>query len=315
MKDNIPAAAAAQLRRVLTGKDEVITLTLAALLAGGHILLEDQPGTGKTTLALAVSKVFGIDHRRIQLTPDTVASDITGYAAYDRRSEEFRYHPGAAMTNLLLADELNRTSGKTQAALLEAMEEGSVTVDGITRELPQPFCVIATQNPVGQTGTNELPLSQLDRFMIRLRPGFPDKQALRKILTDRASSDPLDSVTPVCDGETLKSVISDCSGIFVSDSVYDYVCELTDRVNRSESIRQPISPRGALQLCKAARAGAYLDGRDHVVPADIRACLLPVCAHRIVLDPSARLSGETAEGLLRKVMKETKSPDDRRSGR
>ncbi len=300
-----------QLKRVIIGKDDVIDFTLAAILAGGHVLLEDMPGTGKTTLALAVSRSLGLDFKRIQLTPDTVASDITGYSAFDSRTHEFRFHHGAAMTDLLLADELNRTSGKTQAALLEAMEEGSITVDGITHKLPEPFCVIATQNPSGTAGTSEIPLSQLDRFMVKLSLGRVDKAALRQILTDRSGSDPLESVEQVCSKSELLKVMGECRQVYLSDAIYDYVCELWQAAESCGSLKHGISPRGALALCKMAKAAAYLGGRDHVVPSDIRSCFVPVCAHRVIISPEARLRGEGVGEILEKLLDEVKTPESR----
>ena len=309
--NSIPARIKEQLTRVIVGKDEMIEMMIAAVLAGGHVLLEDAPGTGKTTLALGLSKCLGLDFRRLQLTPDTVASDITGYSAFDSGKQEFVYHAGAAMTNLLLADELNRTSGKTQAALLEAMEEGKITVDGVTYELPRPFSVIATQNPSGTTGTSAIPLSQLDRFMVRLRPGAPDRKALRRILTDRSNGDPLDSVEQVCTAEKLEEIRVEIARVELGGEVCDYICDLWQAVNDSPDTEGGISPRGALALCRIAKAGAYLDGRDYVVPRDIRACFLPVCAHRAVLTREARASGKTAEDVLSALLKGVPCPENK----
>lgn len=309
--NSIPAKIKEQLTRVIVGKDDMIELTIAAVLAGGHVLLEDAPGTGKTTLALGLSKCLGLDRRRLQLTPDTVASDITGYSAFDQGKQEFVYHAGAAMTNLLLADELNRTSGKTQAALLEAMEEGKITVDGVTYPLPRPFIVIATQNPSGTAGTSPIPLSQLDRFMVRLRPGAPDKSALKRILTDRSSADPLDSVEQVCTAEQLEKIRAEIAKTELCEEVCDYICDLWQAVNDSPDTSGGISPRGALALCRIAKAGAYLDGRDHVVPRDIRACFLPVCAHRITLSREARAAGKAAEDVLSAAAEKIPCPENK----
>ena len=297
------------LKQVIIGKDDVIKLTLAAFLAGGHVLLEDSPGVGKTTLALAMSKALGVDFGRIQLTPDTVASDITGFTAYDPKTGGFVFHQGAAMTNLLLADELNRTSGKTQSALLEIMEEGKTTVDGKTIPLPKPFNVIATQNPVGTAGTSEIPLSQLDRFMIRVHMGAPDRESLKNILMDRHHSDPLDKAEQVCTAEELIAMQKECENIFVSEKIYYYVCDICEKVSQNEHTEIGISPRGALALCRMAKAVAYLDERDYVVPSDIRTCFIPVCAHRIQLTGSAGYSGITAEKLLENVISEVKAPE------
>lgn len=306
---SIPAKISEQLKKVIVGKDEALAFTLAAIFAGGHILLEDMPGTGKTTLALAVSKTLGLDFRRIQLTPDTVASDITGYCAYDSGAGKFIYHKGAAFANLLLADELNRTSGKTQAALLEVMEEGRVTVDGITHELPKPFNVIATQNPSGTVGTSDIPLSQLDRFMIKLSLGMPDKASMKKILEDRSTADPLDSVECVCTREELLKIVKECEQVHISEAVYDYVTALWEAADKDKALVRGISPRGALALCRLAKASAYLDGRDYVVPADIRTCFVPACAHRVILSAESRINSRTAEDILTALLEKVPCPD------
>ncbi|MBQ8965570.1 MoxR family ATPase [Ruminococcus sp.] len=309
--NEIPAKLRENLTRVIVGKDDTVEMLIAAVLAGGHILLEDAPGTGKTTLALALSRSLGLRFRRLQLTPDTVASDITGYSAYDQAKESFVYHPGAAMTDLLLADELNRTSGKTQSALLEAMEEGRLTVDGITYDLPRCFTVIATQNPVGAAGTSAIPLSQLDRFMVQLHLGAPDKESLKRILADRAEADPLDGAEQVCTGEELEEIRAEIRKVSMSDEMTDYVCDIWQAIADSPHTETGISPRGALALCRIARAGAYLDGRDYVVPSDIRACFLPVCAHRLVLTREAKAAGKTAEQVLSALLKAIPCPDNK----
>ncbi len=307
----IPLKIKEQLTKVIIGKDDTVELLIAGVLAGGHVLLEDTPGTGKTTLALALTRTMGLRFRRIQMTPDTTASDITGYSAYDEGKGEFVYHEGAAMTDLLLADELNRTSGRTQAALLEAMEERGLTVDGITHELSPYFTVIATQNPTGTAGTSAIPLSQLDRFMERLRLGAPDREALKRLITDRKDSDPLDGVGQVCNAEDLDAIRAEINKVTVSEEVTDYLCDLIQKAADSRYTEGGISPRGALALFRLAKAGAYLDGRDHVVPRDIRTCFIPVCAHRLVLTREARASGKTPEGILEEILKELPYPENK----
>lgn len=309
--NSIPIKIKEQLTKVIVGKDDNIEMLIAAVLAGGHVLLEDTPGTGKTTLALALSKCMGLKFRRIQMTPDTTASDITGYSAYDEGKGEFVYHDGAAMTDLLLADELNRTSGRTQAALLEAMEERKLTVDGVTHELSKNFAVIATQNPSGTAGTSAIPLSQLDRFMVRLRLGAPDREALKKLLTDRILTDPLEKTEQVCSAEDLDGLRADINKVTVKEEIMDYICDMMQSAAECSDTEGGISPRGALALCRIAKAGAFLDGRDHVVPKDIRTCLIPVCAHRLVLTREAKAAGKTPEGILDDIIKKLPYPENR----
>ena len=271
-----------EVKKVIIGKDEVVDMVFAAILAQGHVLMEDVPGVGKTTLAVAFSKALGLETKRIQFTPDTVASDITGYTAFDRQAQGFTFHSGAAMTNILLADEINRTSGKTQSALLEVMEERACTVDGRTYPLPEPFAVIATQNPTGTVGTAALPVSQLDRFMIKLSMGYPDKAAMRSIMSDRSSSDPLADVKAVCTAEKLID----------------------------ENISLGVSPRGALALCRIAKAWACYKGREYVVPQDVRDFFAHVCSHRISLSAKGRLSGLAAESVLDEILGSVKCPEN-----
>ena len=295
--------------KVIIGKRRVLERVLMAILSKGHVLLDDVPGVGKTTLALACSRVLGMDYRRIQFTPDVVPSDIVGFSIYNRETGGFEYKPGAVMTNLLLADEINRTSSKTQSALLEVMEEGQVTVDGATHPLPEPFVVIATQNPVGSAGTQLLPQAQLDRFMIRLEMGYPDFESQVNILRDRQVENPLDGVECQVDTGEILAMQAEVRDIHVEDKILQYVTSLAAATREEELIRLGVSPRGALAVVRMAKAHAYLNGRDYVTPEDVQAVFVDVCAHRLLLSPKAKVADRTAADVLREVMKTTKSPD------
>ena len=301
-----------EMETVIVGKREVLKKTLMAILSRGHILLDDVPGVGKTTLALACSRTLGLDYQRIQFTPDVVPSDIVGFSVYNRDHGSFDYKPGAVMTNLLLADEINRTSSKTQSALLEVMEEGQVTVDGITHALPAPFVVIATQNPAGSAGTQLLPQAQLDRFMIRMEMGYPDFESQVNILRDRQEQNPLDRVRQVVSREEILAMQEEIQGIYVEDRILEYVTALAVETRQQEMIRLGVSPRGALAVTRMARAHAYLAGRDYVIPEDVQSVFLDVCAHRIILNPKARIAQYSAADVLEQVLKQVKSPDSGR---
>lgn len=302
-----------EVKKVIIGKDEVINKVLMAILAQGHVLLEDVPGTGKTTLASSFAKALGLDTRRIQFTSDTMPSDIIGFSAYDMQSGELQYKPGAIMTNLLLADEINRTSSKTQSALLEAMEEKQVTVDGITRQLEAPFIVLATQNPIGSAGTQMLPSAQLDRFLMKLSMGYPDRASQVEIMKDRHHTNPLDRVTPVTDIPELLKLIDEVTQVHVADLIYDYVSELVEKTRTHAYVQLGISPRGALAVCRTAKACAYLKGRDYVIPEDVLDIFESVCAHRLVLSPKARLHELTPETILKEIAAAVPKPDRKES--
>lgn len=297
-----------ELSKIIVGKKEITDKILMAILARGHVLLEDVPGVGKTTTALGLSKILGLDFRRIQFTPDVVPSDVTGFTMYDKETGEFRYRPGAVMCNMVLADEINRTSSKTQSALLEVMEEGNVTVDGVTYKVPEPFVVIATQNPLGMAGTQMLPESQLDRFMVRLSMGYPDIKSQVELLRDRRKQNPMEQVHQILDGEHLMKMQQKAVDVFISDEILEYISLLTAKTRQNEAIILGISPRGALALSRMARARAYLCDRDYVIPEDVQEIFTDVCGHRLVLDSKARINRVTADHVLRQILQETEAP-------
>ena len=297
-----------EIEKVVVGKNENVEKIMMAVLAGGHVLMEDVPGTGKTTTAMTFAKVLGMDTRRVQFTSDTMPSDILGYSVYEKATGDFVFKPGAVMTNLLLADEINRTSSKTQSALLEAMEEMRVTVDGRTYPLPRPFVVLATQNPVGSAGTQMLPSAQMDRFMIKISMGYPDFESQISILRDRHTENPLNRISPVVNLEQLQEMIKEANEVEVQDSVYEYVTRLTQATREHPLIQLGVSPRGALAVCRMAKAYAYLRGRDFVIPEDVAAVFGDVCCHRLVLATKARMMEEKPENLIRSILESVKMP-------
>ena len=297
-----------ELRKVIVGKDDVIRKVLMVVIAGGHILLEDVPGVGKTTLALGLSKVMNLDYRRMQFTPDTMASDITGFSIYNKETGELEYKPGAAMCNLFLADEINRTSAKTQAALLEVMEEGGMTVDGVTHRTPDPFVCIATQNPLGSAGTQKLPDSQLDRFMARLSMGYPDLTSQVDIVKQRQLADPMDTVRPLINAAHIKAMRKAVQLVRMEDEVIRYSAELCEKTRSAEAVEQGVSPRAVLALVQMAKAAALMDGRDYAIPQDVKSVFIDVCAHRLILTARARIRKETEEKVLQGIMAEVKPP-------
>ena len=277
------------------------------MLAKGHILVEDVPGVGKTTLAVAFSRAMELTERRLQFTPDVLPSDVVGFNMIGADGE-FQYKPGAILCNLLLADEINRTSTKTQSALLEVMEEGQVTVDGVTRQLPNPFIVVATQNPVGSAGTTMLPNSQLDRFLIRVSMGYPDHKSSVNILRDRHVDNPLDRAYAVVNKEELLGLVQDVRKVDMRDAVLDYVTTLVEKTRTHPQVALGVSPRGALAVCRMAKAYAYLNGRDFVMPEDVAAIFPDVCAHRLMLNSKARMMEEKPESVLAEILKTTDMP-------
>ena len=297
-----------QVQKVIVGKEEVVGKVLMSILASGHILLEDVPGVGKTTLTLAIARTLGLETKRIQFTSDSVPSDVIGFSILDRKTDEFVYKPGAVMTNLLLADEINRTSSKTQSALLEAMEERRVTVDGQTHELPEPFIVLATQNPVGSAGTQMLPSSQLDRFMIRISMGYPDFESQVNILQDRAETNPLDEITPILDRSQILEAMKQVNNVHTSQAVFRYITSLSEATRTHPMVSLGVSPSGALSLARMARARAFLLGRDYTVPEDVADVVGDVYVHRLILGTKARLNETSGEDIIKEILERVKMP-------
>lgn len=297
-----------EIKKVIIGKDEIIIKVLLSIMAGGHVLIEDIPGVGKTTLALALSKALTLDYKRVQFTPDVLPTDITGFMVLNRETGKFEYKQGAAMTNLFLADEINRTSSKTQSALLEVMEEGKVTVDGVTYPMPDPYIVIATQNPIGSIGTQMLPESQMDRFIVRLTMGYPSLQNEIEMLKSKQSQVSIDSVEPVANAKELSKSIRVTDEIFISDPVIEYIAKLAEATRKNPSIKLGLSPRGTIALMKITKATALLNGRDYVLPDDALYAFSNVCGHRILLTPKAKMNGATLESVLKEVKREVSVP-------
>lgn len=301
---NEAAQILSEVKKAVSGKDGILAWVLAAILAQGHILLEDVPGVGKTTMALAFSRAMGLDCGRVQFTPDVLPSDITGYCVYNKQTGEMVYQPGAVLCNLFLADELNRATSRTQSALLEAMEEGQVTVDGTTHRLPQPFFVIATQNPTGAAGTQLLPDSQLDRFTVRLSLGYPDEEAERELVRARREGDPLARIVPVVTRAQLCRMQQEAAAVFVKDEVIDYIVRLVRATRAHRLLLRGASPRATLSVTAMARAVAYLKGRDFVIPADVNAVFADTVAHRLLPAPEAG----SIRALLDELLRQTPAP-------
>lgn len=293
-----------EVKKVIIGKDEVIAQVMIGIMADGNILIDDIPGVGKTSMALAFSKAMSLDYNRVQFTPDVLPSDITGFTMYNKKTGEFEYREGAIMCNLFLADEINRTSSKTQSALLEAMEEGTVTVDSITHKLPKQFNVIATQNPVGSIGTHMLPESQLDRFIVCVSMGYPDVLAETKMLKEKWKNNPLEQVKPIIDVKGLEIIKKETGAVFIHDDVYAYIARIAKCSRENENIELGISPRGSVAIARAAQAVAYIDGRNFVAPGDVNNVILPCVRHRIIMSSKAKVSGITIEHILQNILKE-----------
>ncbi|MCI7104846.1 MAG: MoxR family ATPase [Lachnobacterium sp.] len=297
-----------EVARVVTGKDDCIKKAFAAILAGGHILIEDVPGVGKTTLAVAFSKVMGLENHRVQFTPDVLPADILGFNMYRKETGDFVYYPGTIMCNLFLADEINRTSPKTQSALLEVMEEGKVTVDGVSREVPKPFIVMATQNPKGSAGTQLLPESQLDRFMICMSMGYPDVKSEIAIARGRSSSANMVELQPVIGAQELEALCGIVEDVYMSESIYTYIVALVGKTRENSYIELGVSPRGTIACVRMAKAWAFLQGRNYVMPEDVADIFIDIVKHRIVLNTKARVTHMTEEAILSEILSVTKQP-------
>ena len=297
-----------QVSQAFIGKSDIVEKVLMTIYAGGHILLEDCPGVGKTTLALAFSKVLGLSNKRIQFTPDTLPSDITGFTMFNRETNQLEYIDGAANCQLLLADEINRTSPKTQSALLEVMEEHTITVDGKTHILPLPFICIATQNPLGFAGTQPLPESQLDRFMVCLSIGYPTLEKQIQIPNAQRYHNPLQDLKTVTDGQNILEIQDYLNSIRMTESVMAYAIRLCEATREHALVELGVSPRGVASLVKMSRANAILKGRNYVVPEDVQNVFLDVCAHRLVLKPQVQVDGVSAREILEEIMTRVKPP-------
>lgn len=297
-----------RVRQVVVGKDKVLLWTLAAILAKGHILLEDIPGVGKTTMALSFSRVLDLRYNRVQFTPDVLPSDVTGYSVLDQKSGTMIYQPGAVLCNLFLADELNRATSRTQSALLEAMEEGQVTVDGVSRRIPQPFTVIATQNPTGAAGTQLLPDSQMDRFMIRLRLGYPSAQDEIAMVLTRQGRSPLQELQPLLTREQLAALQEQVEQVHIGETVISYLVELIGATRTHPDITQGASPRATLAVTAMAKAVACLRGRDYVVPSDVQEVFVQTVAHRLLLSAAAQGQEKSAEDVLAEILETVRAP-------
>ena len=291
-----------EVKKVVIGKDEIIIKVLLSILAGGHVLIEDIPGVGKTTLAVALSKALSLDYKRLQFTPDVLPTDVTGFNILNKQTQRFEYKQGAALTNLFLADEINRTSSKTQSALLEIMEEGKVTVDGVTRKAPDPYIVIATQNPIGSIGTQMLPESQMDRFIVRLTMGYPSVESEVMMLKAKQSLVPMNNVQAVVTAEDIIAARKEVENIYVADQVFDYIARLAAATRNHPLIKLGLSPRGTIALLRMTKATALLKGRDYVIPDDVTYTFNDVVLHRVVFNSKAKISGTTGEQVLRELV-------------
>ena len=291
-----------EVKKAVVGKDDVLIKVMEVILAGGNILIEDIPGVGKTTMALAFSKAMQLDCRRVQFTPDVMPSDITGFSMYNKATGKFEYKEGAGICNLLLADEINRTSSKTQSALLELMEEHAVTVDGVTHRCPSPHIVIATQNHIGSAGALPLPESQMDRFTVRLTMGYPCAEDEMTMRRDRQGYNPLDYVEPVASEYDIIEMKTEVENIYRNDEIFEYITSLVNATRHNSYIKLGVSPRGSLAISNMAAAHAFLHKRDYVIPQDVSSVFTDVCSHRIIMNPQARMSNISSDDVLKDIL-------------
>ena len=296
------------IEKVIIGKRDIAELSLVALLSGGHVLLEDVPGVGKTVMVRALAKSIGADFKRIQFTPDLLPSDVTGVSIFNPKEQEFIFRPGPIMGHIILADEINRTSPKTQSALLEGMEEASVTVDGVTRKLEQPFFVMATQNPIDYEGTYPLPEAQLDRFLLKMKMGYPEVAEEIEVLHRAQYNAPIEELQSVITLEELIEVQQEAKSVIVDDTIKRYIVELANHSRKHESVYLGVSPRGSIALMKAAQAYALLKGRDYVLPDDVQHLVPYVFAHRLILNPEANYAGVNANMVIHEIVATTQVP-------
>ncbi len=297
-----------EVQKAVVGKERTVLWTLAAILARGHILLEDIPGVGKTTLALAFSKALGLGYNRVQFTPDVLPSDVTGYSIYDKNTGKMLYQPGAILCNLFLADELNRATSRTQSALLEAMEEGQVTVDGQRHLIDRPFTVIATQNPVGAAGTQLLPDSQMDRFTVCLSMGYPSAKDEAAMILGRQGGNPLDSLRQVVDRQGLVSMQDQVASVYLNEDIIKFAVALMGATRNHPDLLRGGSPRATLAVISMAKAVAYLSGRDYCLPSDIQSVFCETVSHRVILTPRAQTQGKTSRAILEELLQSIKPP-------
>ncbi len=291
-----------QIETVVVGKRDVVELALTAFLCGGHVLIEDIPGVGKTTLAKALARALGVVYKRVQFTPDLLPADITGTSIFNQKTSEFEFREGPVFANIVLADEINRATPRTQSSLLECMEERQVTADGITYELPRPFFVIATENDIEAQGTYPLPEAQMDRFVMRLAIGYPDRADESRILARQSHVRPLDTMRSVATHEEILALQDEVSAVYVDESLRDYIVDIVGATRTHPQVQLGASPRGSLFLLHAAQASAALAGRTFVLPDDIKRLAVPVLAHRLILRPDARLKARTAEAIIQEIV-------------